>query len=320
MQPMGWDAFGLPAENAAIENGVHPAKWTDQNIAYMRSQLERLGFGYDWQRELATCKTEYYRWEQWFFLRLYEKGLVYRSTATVNWDPVDETVLANEQVIDGRGWRSGALVERKEIPQWFLKITAYAEELLNELDNLEDWPDAVKTMQRNWIGRSEGLELKFALIGLDDSLEVFTTRPDTLYGVSYMAVAPEHPLALSAAAADDAVAEFLNECKLQSTTEAALEKMEKKGIPLGVNARHPPLPDESIPVYVANFVLMSYGTGAVMAVPAHDQRDWDFAKKYDLPIRPVISCGNGEIPDISERAYIEKGESCTKWRPLGARL
>ena len=218
MQPMGWDAFGLPAENAAIENGVHPAKWTDQNIAYMRSQLQRLGFGYDWQRELATCKTEYYRWEQWFFLRLYEKGLVYRSIATVNWDPVDETVLANEQVIDGRGWRSGALVERKEIPQWFLKITAYAEELLNELDNLKDWPDAVKTMQRNWIGRSEGLELKFALIGLDDSLEVFTTRPDTLYGVSYMAVAPEHPLALSAAAADDTVAEFLNECKLQYTT------------------------------------------------------------------------------------------------------
>ena len=307
MQPMGWDAFGLPAENAAIENGVHPAKWTDQNIAYMRSQLQRLGFGYDWQRELATCKTEYYRWEQWFFLRLYEKGLVYRSIATVNWDPVDETVLANEQVIDGRGWRSGALVERKEIPQWFLKITAYAEELLNELDNLEDWPDAVKTMQRNWIGRSEGLELKFALIGLDDSLEVFTTRPDTLYGVSYMAVAPEHPLALSAAAADDTVAEFLNECKLQSTTEAALEKMEKKGIPLGINARHP-LTDESIPVYVANFVLMSYGTGAVMAVPAHDQRDWDFAKKYDLPIRPVISCGNAEIPDVSDQAYLEKGE------------
>ena len=231
---------------------------------------------------------------------------------------MDETVLANEQVIDGRGWRSGALVERKEIPQWFLKITAYAEELLNELDNLEDWPDAVKTMQRNWIGRSEGLELKFALIGLDDSLEVFTTRPDTLYGVSYMAVAPEHPLALSAAADDDAVAEFLNECKLQSTTEAALEKMEKKGIPLGVNARHP-LTDESIPVYVANFVLMSYGTGAVMAVPAHDQRDWDFAKKYDLPIRPVISCGNGEIPDTSSAHGVEWNR-CSSGTVPSARL
>ena len=307
MQPMGWDAFGLPAENAAIENGVHPAKWTEQNIAYMRSQLQRLGFGYDWKRELATCKPEYYRWEQWFFLRLYEKGLVYRSTATVNWDPVDQTVLANEQVIDGKGWRSGALVERKEIPQWFLKITAYAEELLAELDNLKDWPDAVKTMQRNWIGRSEGLQVKFSLVGSDDSLEVFTTRPDTLYGVSYMAIAPEHPLALSAAKKDAVVGEFLNECKLQSTTEAALEKMEKKGVPLGITALHP-LTDEPVPVYVANFVLMSYGTGAVMAVPAHDQRDWDFAKKYDLPIRPVISLQNGDVPDLSMGAHLEKGK------------
>ena len=239
MQPMGWDAFGLPAENAAIENNVPPAEWTRSNIDYMRGQLQRLGFAYDWDRELATCDKDYYRWEQWFFTKLYEKGLVYRKQAVVNWDPIDQTVLANEQVIDGRGWRSGAVVERREIPQWFVKITDYADELLADIDQLEGWPDAVKTMQRNWIGRSEGLTLRFELMDSDEQLEVFTTRPDTLYGATYMAVAPEHPLALRAAEQDDALRDFISECSKVSTSEAAIEKMEKKGMPLGIFAKPP---------------------------------------------------------------------------------
>ena len=306
MQPMGWDAFGLPAENAAIENNVPPAEWTRSNIDYMRGQLQRLGFAYDWDRELATCDQDYYRWEQWFFTKLYEKGLVYRKQAVVNWDPVDQTVLANEQVIDGRGWRSGAVVERREIPQWFVKITDYADELLNDIDKLEGWPDAVKTMQRNWIGRSEGLTLRFELHDSSEQLEVFTTRPDTLYGATYMAVAPEHPLAMRAAEDDAALQAFIEECSKISTSEAALEKMEKKGMPLGISAKHP-LTGEPIPIWAANFVLMSYGSGAVMSVPAHDQRDWEFAKAYDLPITQVIFPTKGDNPGVGEAAYTEKG-------------
>lgn len=306
MQPMGWDAFGLPAENAAIENNVPPAEWTRSNIDYMRGQLRRLGFAYDWDRELATCNEDYYRWEQWFFTKLYEKGLVYRKQAVVNWDPVDQTVLANEQVIDGRGWRSGAVVERREIPQWFVKITDYADELLDDIDKLEGWPDAVKTMQRNWIGRSEGLTLRFELHDSSEELEVFTTRPDTLYGATYMAVAPEHPLAMRAAENDPALQAFIEECSKISTSEAALEKMEKKGMPLGISATHP-LTGEPIPIWAANFVLMSYGSGAVMSVPAHDQRDWEFAKAYDLPITQVIFPTDGDNPGVGEAAYTDKG-------------
>lgn len=306
MQPMGWDAFGLPAENAAIENNVPPAEWTRSNIEYMRGQLARLGFAYDWERELATCDVDYYRWEQWFFTKLYEKGLVYRKQAVVNWDPIDQTVLANEQVIDGRGWRSGAVVERREIPQWFLKITDYADELLADIETLEGWPDAVKTMQRNWIGRSEGLTIQFQLHESDELLEVFTTRPDTLYGATYMAVAPEHPLALAAAETNNELASFISECGKVSTSEAVMEKMEKKGMPLGISAIHP-LTGEPIPIWAANFVLMTYGSGAVMSVPAHDQRDWEFAKAYDLPITQVVFPVEGENPGVEAEAYIDKG-------------
>ncbi|HEB99354.1 MAG TPA: leucine--tRNA ligase [Thiotrichales bacterium] len=306
LQPMGWDAFGLPAENAAMQNKVPPAEWTYRNIDYMREQLKRLGFGYDWSREIATCRPEYYRWEQWFFTRLYEKGLVYKKMATVNWDPVDQTVLANEQVIDGRGWRSGALVERREIPQWFMKITAYADELLEKLDELEGWPEAVRTMQRNWIGRSEGLELEFGIEGRDETLTVFTTRPDTLMGVSYVAVAAEHPLAREAAEGNPELEAFIEECRAGETSEAALETMEKKGMDTGLKALHP-VSGEPVPIWVANFVLMGYGTGAVMAVPAHDQRDWEFARKYGLPIRQVIFPADGSEADVSEAAYTEKG-------------
>jgi leucyl-tRNA synthetase len=290
LQPMGFDAFGLPAENAAIEKGVPPAQWTYANAEYMREQLRRLGFAYDWSREVVTCRPEYYRWEQLLFTRLLRKGLVYRKNATVNWDPVDQTVLANEQVVDGRGWRSGALVERREIPQWFVRITAYAQELLDGLDRLPGWPESVKTMQRNWIGRSEGLELQFPVDG-GEPLTVYTTRPDTLMGVTYMAVAAEHPLARRAAEADPQVAAFLAECANTGVSEAALDTMEKKGMPLGLSARHP-VSGEAVPVWVANFVLMGYGTGAVMAVPGHDQRDWEFAKKYGLPVRQVIAPAN----------------------------
>ncbi len=306
LQPMGWDAFGLPAENAAAKHGVPPAQWTRENVDYMRGQLQRLGFGYAWQRELATCDPDYYRWEQWLFTRLFEKGLVYKKNAVVNWDPVDQTVLANEQVIDGRGWRSGAVVERREIPQWFMRITGYADELLAELDHLKGWPEAVRTMQRNWIGRSEGVQIRFGLAGSKDALEVYTTRPDTLMGVTYMAVAAEHPLARAAAENDAELAGFLEECRRMQVSEAAMETMEKKGRPLGVNAVHP-LTGEEIPVWVANFVLMAYGSGAVMSVPAHDQRDWEFARAHDLPVRQVIAPADGGEVDLAQAAFVDKG-------------
>ncbi|BAP56149.1 leucyl-tRNA synthetase [Thioploca ingrica] len=305
LQPMGWDAFGLPAENAAIENKVPPAQWTRDNIAYMRNQLKRLGLAYDWQRELATCDPDYYRWEQWFFIQLYQQGLVYKKTAPVNWDPVDQTVLANEQVIDGRGWRSGALVERREIPQWFLKITAYAEELLTGLETLPGWPDAVKTMQRNWIGRSEGVEIHFKFG--EAELTVFTTRPDTLMGVTYMAVAAEHPVAQQAAAHNSKLADFIDDCVKTSIAEATLETMEKRGMDTGLKAKHP-ITGEAIPIWVANFVLMSYGSGAVMSVPAHDQRDFEFAQKYELPIKPVITPLTAELQLPLTAAFTEKGQ------------
>jgi len=306
LQPMGWDAFGLPAENAAIQNKTAPAKWTYQNIEYMREQLKRLGFGYDWQREVATCSPEYYRWEQWFFTKLYEKGLVYKKNATVNWDPVDQTVLANEQVIDGRGWRSGAKVEQKEIPQWFIKITDYADELLDDLDQLDGWPEQVKAMQRNWIGRSEGLEIEFKVANSDQSLSVYTTRPDTIYGVTYMGLAAQHPLAREAAKSNPELADFIEQCKNSKVAEADIATMEKLGMDTGIRAVHP-MTGEEIPVWVANFVLMDYGSGAVMAVPGHDQRDWEFATKYELPIVPVIEPFSGE-GDIKAAAITEKGK------------
>ncbi|MBE9532966.1 MAG: leucine--tRNA ligase, partial [Proteobacteria bacterium] len=287
LQPMGWDAFGLPAENAAIKNKVPPAKWTYQNIDYMRDQLKRLGLGYDWQRELATCTPQYYRWEQWLFTRLFKKGLVYKKTAAVNWCPVDETVLANEQVVDGCCWRCDTPVEKREIPQWFMKITDYAEQLLEDLDQLDGWPEQVKTMQANWIGRSEGLEIKFGLADSDQTLDVYTTRPDTLMGVSYLAVAAEHPLALKAAESNAELQAFIDECRTMETSEEAMETAEKKGVATGVMAIHP-ITGEQVPVWAANFVLMGYGTGAVMSVPAHDQRDYEFAKKYSLEIKQVI--------------------------------
>ena len=307
LQPMGWDAFGLPAENAAIKNRVPPARWTYENIAYMRGQLRRLGFGYDWTREIATCRPEYYRWEQWLFVRLYRKGLVYKRTATVNWDPVDQTVLANEQVIDGRGWRSGAVVERREIPQWFLKITDYAEELLEGLDRLEGWPEQVRTMQRNWIGRSEGLEIEFEIPEQGSTVTVFTTRPDTLMGVTYLAISPEHALAMKAAEASPQVRAFVEACRRSSVAEADLANMKKEGVDSGLRAVHP-VSGESVPVWIANFVLGGYGTGAVMAVPAHDQRDWEFAREYGLPIRPVVFPVEGaEALDLERGAYEGKG-------------
>jgi len=306
LQPMGWDAFGLPAENAAIKNRVPPAEWTYQNMDEMRTQLQRLGYGYDWSREIATCRPEYYRWEQWMFTRLLKKGLVYKKNAIVNWDPVDQTVLANEQVVDGRGWRSGAVVERREIPQWFMKITDYADELLEGLDKLEGWPEAVRTMQANWIGRSEGLELEFGSDSSGESLTVFTTRPDTLMGVTYVAVAAEHPLAVEAAKSSPELQTFLEECSKMETSEAAMETMEKKGMALGVTVTHP-ITGDAVPVWVANFVLIGYGTGAVMAVPAHDQRDWEFATKYGIEIKPVIRAADAERADVSEAAYTEKG-------------
>jgi len=309
MQPMGWDAFGLPAENAAIKNNSAPANWTYQNIDYMRNQLKSLGFGYDWHRELATCKKDYYRWEQWFFTQLFEKGLVYKKNATVNWDPVDQTVLANEQVIDGRGWRSGAIVERKEIPQWFIKITDYAEELLNDLDQLEGWPEQVKTMQRNWIGRSEGVEMTFDVADASgnassESFDIYTTRPDTLMGVTYVALAAQHPLALAAAKNNATLNEFIQECKSSKATEADMAAMEKKGVDTGLKAIHP-LTGKLVPVWAANFVLMDYGSGAVMSVPGHDQRDWEFATKYGLEINQVIAGTEDET--ITKAAITEKG-------------
>jgi len=306
MQPMGWDAFGLPAENAAMQHGVHPADWTYSNIDYMRDQLKRLGFGYDWDRELATCNPHYYKWEQWFFLKLLEKGLVYKKTAPVNWCPHDMTVLANEQVIDGCCWRCDTQVERKEIAQWFLKITAYADELLASLETLDGWPEQVKTMQANWIGRSEGVEMDFAVPGSDQPLSIYTTRPDTLMGVTYLAVAAEHPLALKAAETNPEISAFIDDCKMMETSEAAMETMEKRGIDSGIKAVHP-ITGEQVPVWIANFVLMGYGTGAVMSVPAHDQRDYEFALKYGIAIKQVIFAKDGGDADCSEQAYTVKG-------------
>jgi leucyl-tRNA synthetase len=307
LQPIGWDAFGLPAENAAIKNKVPPAAWTYENIASMRMQMQRLGFAYDWNREFATCSPDYYRWEQWFFLKLYEKGLVYNKKAEVNWDPVDQTVLANEQVIDGRGWRSGALVERREIPQWFLKITEYADELLTDLDQLPYWPEPVKTMQRNWIGRSEGAEIVFSLPHSNEKITVFTTRPDTLFGVTYLAIAPQHAIAKQAAENNDELKHFLDECKNIKMAEAELATLEKRGLPTGLFAIHP-ITQALVPIWVANFVVMDYGAGAVMAVPAHDQRDFEFAQRYQLPIVPVIMPSDQSTWDFNKSAYTQPGE------------
>lgn len=306
LQPIGWDAFGLPAENAAIKNKTAPAPWTYDNIEYMKNQLKMLGFGYDWKREIATCKPEYYRWEQWFFTKLYEKGLVYKKTSSVNWCPNDQTVLANEQVIEGCCWRCDTKVEQKEIPQWFIKITDYADQLLSDLDGLNEWPDMVKTMQRNWIGRSEGVDITFDIDGMDDTLTVYTTRPDTFMGVTYVGIAAGHPLAQKAAENNPELAAFINECRNTKVAEAELATMEKKGMATGLYAIHP-LNGRKVPVWVANFVLMGYGTGAVMAVPAHDQRDYEFATKYSLPIDAVIKPADGSELDISAQAYTEKG-------------
>ena len=304
LQPFGWDAFGLPAENAAIKNGIHPAQWTKQNIAAMKEQLLKLGNGIDWRREISTCDPAYYRWEQWFFIKLFERGLVYKKTAIVNWDPVDQTVLANEQVVDGRGWRSGALVQRKEISQWFIKITAYADELLSGLDTLDHWPAQVKQMQRNWIGRSEGCDIKFQLTHEQEFLKIYTTRPDTLLGATYLAIAPDHPLAKQAGKTNQDIQNFIDECQHIRMVEAEIATMEKRGIASGFSVIHP-VSGETLPVWIANFVLMTYGSGAVMAVPAHDQRDWDFANTYGLPIKPVII---GELDhDLSQAAYTGEG-------------
>lgn len=317
LQPMGWDAFGMPAENAAMKNNVAPAKWTYENIAYMKAQLKSLGLAIDWSREVTTCKPDYYRWEQWLFTRLFEKGVIYRKNGTVNWDPVDQTVLANEQVIDGRGWRSGALIEKREIPMYYFKITAYAEELLSSLDDLPGWPEQVKTMQRNWIGKSRGMEVSFpydaASIGQDGALKVFTTRPDTLMGATYVAVAAEHPLAaiaLTKLPADQAaeLQAFIDECKRGGVAEADIATQEKKGLATPLFVEHP-LTGEKLPVWVANYVLMNYGEGAVMAVPAHDERDFAFAAKYNLPVKPVVRTSAGdETPAPWQDAYGEHGQ------------
>lgn len=322
LQPMGWDAFGLPAENAAIKNNTAPASWTYANIAEMRDQLQNLGFAYDWSRELTTCTPEYYRWEQWFFTQLVRKGLAYRKMSIVNWDPVEGTVLANEQVdAEGRGWRSGAKVERREIPQWFLRITQYADELLDEIEGMDGWPDSVRSQQRNWIGRSEGVEFEFPLAGrgdkplditedgMADAIRVYTTRPDTVAGVTYMAVAAEHPVARAMSKRNSEVADFIRECGNTGTSEAAMETMEKRGVPLGIEAINP-VSGERVPVYVANFVLMSYGTGAVMSVPGHDQRDWEFASRYGLPIKQVVQSVSDPV-DVSEAAFTDKENTVT---------
>ena len=307
LQPIGWDAFGLPAEGAAIKNKTAPAKWTYENIEYMKKQLKMLGFGYDWDREIATCRPEYYKWEQWFFTELYKKGLVYKKTSTVNWCPNDETVLANEQVHEGCCWRCDTPVEQKEIPQWFIKITDYAEQLLGGLDQLPQWPDMVKTMQRNWIGRSEGVEITFEVADTNEKVAVYTTRPDTFYGVSYLGIAAAHPLADLAAEKNPELAEFIREAKNAKVAEADLATMEKKGMATGLFAIHP-LTGEKLPIWVANFVLMHYGTGAVMAVPAHDQRDFEFAQKYSLPIKQVIAPLADEEIDLTKQAFVEHGK------------
>jgi leucyl-tRNA synthetase len=304
LQPMAWDAFGLPAENAALKNKVAPSTWTYQNILDMKKQMQELGLAIDWSREIITCKPEYYQWEQWFFLKLYEKGLAYKKESEVSWDPVDQTVLANEQVIDGRGWRSGAVIEKKKISQWFLKITDYAEELLNDIDMLEGWPEQVKTMQRNWIGKSIGAEINFVVPKFEDELKVYTTRADTFYGVTFIAVSPDHPLAHFAAQTDAQLQAFITECKHVSTKEADVATQEKKGKPTGLYAVHP-LTNDNIPIWIANYVLMEYGTGAVMGVPAHDERDHEMALKYDLPITPVIQ--DQEQHDYKKAVYTGKG-------------
>ena len=334
LHPMGWDAFGMPAENAAMEKGVHPGEWTRANIAHMKSQLKRIGFAFDWSRELATCEPDYYGHEQALFLDLFAAGLVYRKESAVNWDPVDRTVLANEQVIDGKGWRSGAPVERRKLSQWFLKITDFAEELLDGLDKLEDWPDKVRLMQANWIGKSQGLRFSFALCsplplaggagggpvlpdtnpipqpppaGGRGSIEVFSTRPDTIFGASFVAVAADHPVALALAEDDPALADFAAECRLSGTSAAELETAEKRGYDTGLKAAHPLDPDWLLPVYVANFVLMDYGTGAVFGVPAHDQRDYEFATKYGLPINRVVSATGDAGEPVGDAAYNGEG-------------
>jgi leucyl-tRNA synthetase len=312
LQPMGWDAFGLPAENAAMKNKVAPAKWTFENIAYMREQLKRLGFSYDWSRELATCKPDYYRWEQWLFTRLFKKGMAYKKTAGVNWCPHDKTVLANEQVIDGKCWRCDTEVERREIAQWFMKITDYADQLLEDLDQLDGWPEQVRTMQRNWIGRSTGVEMQFAVDDIEmagdgeSTLTVYTTRADTLMGVTYVAVAAEHPLAKKAAENNPELQVFIDSCKTTSVAEADVATMEKKGMATGIMAIHP-ISGEQVPVWVANFVLIDYGSGAVMSVPAHDTRDYAFAKTYGLPIKQVIFPADGSDTSVDDDAYVEKG-------------
>ena len=306
LQPFGWDAFGLPAEGAAIKNKTAPAKWTYENIAYMKKQLQLLGFGFDWDREIATCKPDYYKWEQWFFTELYKKGLVYKKTSTVNWCPNDETVLANEQVHEGCCWRCDTPVEQKEIPQWFIKITDYAEQLLGGLDNLPQWPDMVKTMQRNWIGRSEGVEITFDVADTNEKVAVYTTRPDTFYGVSYLGIAAAHPLASLAAENNPELAAFIQEAKNAKVAEADLATMEKKGMATGLFAIHP-LTGEKLPIWVANFVLMHYGTGAVMAVPAHDQRDYEIANKYGLQIKQVIAPLAGQEINLAKEAFTEHG-------------
>ena len=306
LQPFGWDAFGLPAEGAAIKNKTAPAKWTYENIAYMKKQLQLLGFGFDWDREIATCKPDYYKWEQWFFTELYKKGLVYKKTSTVNWCPNDETVLANEQVHEGCCWRCDTPVEQKEIPQWFIKITDYAEQLLGGLDNLPQWPDMVKTMQRNWIGRSEGVEITFDVADTNEKVAVYTTRPDTFYGVSYLGIAAAHPLASLAAENNPELAAFIQEAKNAKVAEADLATMEKKGMATGLFAIHP-LTGEKLLIWVANFVLMHYGTGAVMAVPAHDQRDYEFANKYGLQIKQVIAPLAGQEINLAKEAFTEHG-------------
>ncbi|VFP81967.1 leucine--tRNA ligase [Candidatus Erwinia haradaeae] len=306
LQPIGWDAFGLPAERAAIENDVKPSSWTRSNINYMKTQIQALGFSYDWSREITTCQPEYYHWEQWFFTQLYEKGLVYKKTAEVNWCPHDMTVLANEQVMDGSCWRCQSKVEFREIPQWFIKITSYAEELLNDLNQLSEWPEKVKTMQRNWIGRSEGTEIKFPIVGKKEALFIYTTRLDTLMGVTYLAVAMNHPLVNQISLNNPALRVFISTCRKTKVSESNLVKLEKKGMNTDLFAEHP-LTGEKLPIWVANYVLMEYGTGAIMATPAHNQADWDFAMKYHVAIKAVILNADGQIPDLKKSAMTEKG-------------
>lgn len=307
LQPMGWDAFGLPAETAAVRNHIAPARWTYANIVYMKKQLQLLGFSYDWDREITTCRPNYYHWEQWFFTDLYKKGMAYKKTSAVNWCPNDRTTLANEQVVDGCCWRCDSKVEIKEIPQWFIKITAYADQLLDDLDKLESWPEQVKTMQRNWIGRSEGIEISFDVVGMKEKLTVYTTRPDTLMGVTYLAVAVGHELSLQVSSINSNVSEFIKQCRNIKVSEGDIAKIEKKGIETGLFAIHP-LNGEKISIWITNFVLMDYGTGAIMAVPAHDQRDWEFAIKYSLPIKAVILTFDDQVPDLNKQAMTGKGK------------